>query len=93
MPESDYELTESYDGAYVFQSGDTALLQFMVSPLEDEELTQEDIRAEVEGALSLFFDAYQPEGKIRRSYFDLNGISAVRTSFAATVEDVEGEME
>jgi len=93
MPESDYELTESYDGAYVFQSGDTALLQFMVSPLEDEELTQEDIRAEVEGALSLFFDAYQPEGKIRRSYFDLNGISAVRTSFAATVEDVEGEMD
>lgn len=92
MPESEFEVSDyDEDFGYLFTNEDeTMYFEFLADSLDaDEEITQEDLDFVLESTEEAITGEIEPYGRIHKSFFNLNGMSAVRVSYSAFDEDFE----
>ena len=93
LPESDYEAYDSGDDYCLLQTeGGERMLQFLVQETgEEEPLTEERTKEIFEEALDDLLGDAEVEGESRKSFFELNGMAACRTSFTMYNPDAEAD--
>ena len=92
LPDSDFEISdEDEDFGYLFTAeDDTMYFEFLADSLgDDEEITQEDLDYVLESTEEAITGEIEPVGRIRKNYFKLNGMTAIRVSYTAYDEDYE----
>ena len=89
LPDSEFEISEEdEDLGYLFTAeDDTMFLEFLEESLGDEEVTQEDLDYVLESTEEAITGEIEPVGRIRKSFFKLNGMTAIRVSYTAYDED------